>query len=115
MEGGNTNNYKFISDYMKGMMDDIYPRRELFDLINFDGAKLVQVAGDSLELYHPKLTFMLCTFHGGNTCFRDIGNMEFVKNIIRGSKLLHRVIGGKFHHCYDFFQRTVCGFNHGNI
>ena len=30
---------------MKVVMDEIDPRKELFDLINFDGAKLVHVEG----------------------------------------------------------------------
>ena len=46
MEGGNTQNSKFISDFIKGVMDELDPRKELFDLINFYGAKVVQVAGD---------------------------------------------------------------------
>ena len=64
MEGGKTNNYKFIIDCMKGMTDGIDPRKVLFDLINFDGSKVVQVVGDILELYCPNFTCMLCTLHG---------------------------------------------------
>ena len=46
MEGGNIHNYKFISDCMKGMMDELDTRKKLFDLINFDGIKVAQVVGD---------------------------------------------------------------------
>ena len=89
MEGGNTDNSKFISDCMKGMMDDIDPRKGLFDLINFYGAKFLQVAGELLGVDRPNLFCILCTLHGVNTCFSDIGNMEVVKNIISGSKLVY--------------------------
>ena len=41
---------KFISSFMKDTMEKIGPRKELFYLINFDGAKVVQVAGEILEL-----------------------------------------------------------------
>ena len=43
MKGGNTNNSNFISDCMKAFMNELDPRKELFDLINFDGSKVVQV------------------------------------------------------------------------
>ena len=89
IEGGNINSYKFIRNFMKGMMDDLDKRKELFNLINFDGAKVVQVTGEILELDRPNLTYMLCTLYGAKICFSDIVNMEFVKNIFRGSNLVH--------------------------
>ena len=69
-------------------MDALDPREELFGLINFDGAKVVQVEGELLEVDRPNIIYMLCTFHGGNTCFSDIVNLEFVKNLKRGSNLV---------------------------
>ena len=42
MEGRNTKNSKLISDCMKGMIYEIDPSKELFDLINFDGSKVVR-------------------------------------------------------------------------
>ena len=69
VEGGNLDHSKSFVNCMKYMMDEPDPRKEFFDLINFDGAKLVQVSGDILELDRPNLTFILCTLHGGNTCF----------------------------------------------
>ena len=52
---------------MKSMMDELDPRKELFDLINFDGTKVVQVEGELLELDLPNLTYVLFTLNGGNT------------------------------------------------
>ena len=89
MEGGNTDNSNFISDCMKDMMYELDTRKKLFDLIKFDGTKVVQVAGELLEVKRPNLTCILLTLHGGNTCFRDIVNLEFLKNLIRGSKPVH--------------------------
>ena len=89
MEEGNTKNSKFIGDFMKGMMNELYPRKELFYLINFNGDKVVQVKVDIIEKYCPNISSMLCTLIGGNTCFSDIGNVKFVKNVVRGSKLVH--------------------------
>ena len=40
----------FIIDCMKGMVDDLDPRKGLFDLINFDGTKVVNVTGELLEV-----------------------------------------------------------------
>ena len=85
MEESNTNNYNFIVNGMNIMMDELYPRKEIFDLINFDGAKVVQVAGGLIEVDFPNLVCMLCTFYGGNKCFRYIGKLEFVNNLVRGS------------------------------
>ena len=99
---------------MKGIMDELDQRKELFDLINFYCAKLVQVKGCLLEVDRTNLTCMLCTLHGVNTCFSDIVKLEFVKNIIRGSNLVPQFFGGKFHHCCDFFQKTVREFKGGN-
>ena len=89
---------------MKGILGMQDSSKELLNLINFDGAKLVQVSGDILELDRPNLTFILCTLHGGNTCLSDIVKLEFLKSLLRGSNLLHRIFGIKFHHFYSFFQ-----------
>ena len=59
MKGVNTNNYKFISNCMKGMMDYLYQGEGLFNLINFDGAKVVQASGQLLEVDLKNLTCML--------------------------------------------------------
>ena len=70
-------------------MYELDTRKELFDLINFDGAKVVQVTGELLEVNPPNLTCIFLTLHGGNTCFRDIVNLEFLKNLTRGSMPVH--------------------------
>ena len=111
---GSKNNPKFIRYCMKFMMDALDPREELFGLINFDGAKVVQVEGELLEVDRPNLTCMLCSFRSGNTYFSNIVKLEFLNNLIWGSNLVHQVFGGKFHHCYDFFQKTVREFKHVN-
>ena len=98
MEGGNTNNFKFIIYFMKGLMDELDPRKKLLDLVKFYGAKVVHMSGGLLEVDQPNLTPMFCTFHGGNTCFSEIGNLELLNNLIGGSNLLHRFLGVKFHH-----------------
>ena len=87
IEGWNTNNSNYISDSMKVMMDDIDPSKELFDLINFDGAKVVRVTVEILEVDNPNLTCMLFTLNGVNTCSSEKVNLDFVKNLIRVSKL----------------------------
>ena len=87
------------------MMNELDPRKELFDLINFDGFKVAQVSSGLLDVDLPKLTCKLYTLHCGNTCFSDIVKLYFVKNIIRGSKLLHQVFDKKIHHFYAFFQK----------
>ena len=69
MEGGDTNNSNFIIFVLKGIMDKIDPRKELFHLFNFDGAKVVRVAGEILELDRLNLTCMLCTLNGAKKCF----------------------------------------------
>ena len=60
-------NPKLISGCMKGIVDELDPRKELFDLINFDGSKVVKVAGELLQVYRTKTTYRLCTLSGGNT------------------------------------------------
>ena len=74
-------------------MDEIGPSKELFDLINFDGAKAVQAEGEILEVYRRKFTCILCTLNCGNTFFSDIGKLELLKNLSRGSNLVHQVFG----------------------
>ena len=48
MEVASTNNCKFIRYCMKGMMYELDPRKELLEMINFDGTKVVQVEGKLL-------------------------------------------------------------------
>ena len=80
---------------MKDTMDEIDPRKELFDLINCYGFKVVQVSDEILEVDFPNLACMFLTLHVSNTCFSDIVKMDFVKNIVRGSNVVHRVFCGK--------------------
>ena len=75
MEGGNMNNSKFIRNVLKGIMDELDTRQELSDLINFDGAKVLQVTGEILNADCTNLTCMLFTLNGTNTCFMDIGKL----------------------------------------
>ena len=70
-------------------MDELDLRNELFDLIKFEGEKLVQVQDELLEVDLPNLTCMVCNFCGGNTCFSDIVKLEFLKNLVRGSNMVH--------------------------
>ena len=88
------NNSKFIRNVLKGIMDELDTRQELSDLINFDGAKVLQVTGEILKVECTNLTHMLFTLNGTKALFRDIRNMEFEKNLIRGSNLVHKVFGG---------------------
>ena len=69
VEVRNTNNYKFIRNFMKGMIYELDTRKYLFDLINFNGSKLVQVADEILEVYHSNTTFMLYTLHDARAGF----------------------------------------------
>ena len=46
MEGWNIKNSEFIRYFLKSTMDEIDQRKELFDLINSDGIKVVHVAGE---------------------------------------------------------------------
>ena len=75
MEGENMNNYNFISDCMKDVTDNIYPRKELFNRINFDGDKAVHLAGEILEVDCQNIIYMLCTLNGANTRFSDNVNL----------------------------------------
>ena len=49
-------------------MDELYPSKELFDLINFYGEKVVQMACQLLEVDLPKphLYVEVSTVHGQN-------------------------------------------------
>ena len=73
MEIYNKNDSKFIRNCMMSMRDDIYPRTELFNMNNFDSAKVVQVTGEILDVYHTNLTCILSIFKYTNTCFSYIG------------------------------------------
>ena len=90
---------------MKGILGMQDSSKELLNLINFDGAKLVQVAGKILELDRPNITCILCTLNGVNTCFSYILNMGFVNNLFKVSNMVHQVFDRKFHHCYAFYQK----------
>ena len=52
------NNYKFVRNFMRIMTDETDTRMELFDLINFYGAKMVQVEVEILEVSRPHLYFV---------------------------------------------------------
>ena len=96
------NHSKFIKKIMKGIMDGLDTRKELSDLINFDGAKVLQVTGEILKVDCTNITCMLFTLNETKTFSRDIGKLEFEKNLIRGSNLVHKVFGGNSITAMDF-------------
>ena len=55
----------------------IDPNKENTDVILFDGASNVQLGGDPLNMYDPKLTVMCGIGHTASILFNDVAEFQF--------------------------------------
>ena len=65
LEDGETKNASFVCNRFLDQFKIIYPHKSIIDVIMFDGASNVQLAGELLKIHYPK--FQSCV--GLNTLY----------------------------------------------
>ena len=64
----------------------------------FDGSSNVQLGGDMLKIYYPKLTVMFGVEHTVSILFNDVSKIPMVNYMIQAPKKIYNIfISGIFH------------------
>ena len=79
-------------------MKEIDPAKKLSDIVMFDGALNVQLAGRLLKVHYPKLTVMCGVEHTVSLFFNDVYNIPIVNQIISSHKVIYNVFGSGIYH-----------------
>ena len=70
-------------------MKEIEPFKTLSDIVMFNGAINVQLAGKLLKMYYPKLTVMRGVEHIVLLFFNDISKIPIVNQIMNSHRMIY--------------------------
>ena len=79
-------------------MKEIDPDKKLSDIVMFDGALNVQLAGIIFKLHSPKLTFMCSVEHTVSLFFNNVSKITIVNQIISSHKIIYNIFGSSIYH-----------------
>ena len=79
---GNKKDGNFICNWFLNHMKEIDLAKKLSDIVMFDGASNVQLAGRSLEVHYPKLTVMRGVEHTVSLFFNDVSKIPILNKIL---------------------------------
>ena len=82
----------------------------------FGGASNVQLGGDPLKNYYPKLTVMHEFNHTVYILFNDVSKIPIATQIIQGHKSIYNFfVSGTFYQPHSIFKSKSYEFNNRNI
>ena len=58
------------------------PHKSITDVVMFDGASNVQLAGELLKIHYPKITFMRGVEHTVSLFFNDLSKIPVLNQMI---------------------------------
>ena len=86
-------------------MKKIDPTKQLSGIVMFDGASNVQLAGNVLKVYYPKLTVMRGVEHTVSLFFNDVSKISIVHQMISPQKMIYNIFGsGIYHKSHSIFK-----------
>ena len=74
-------------------MKEIDPSKKISDIVMFDGASNVQLAGRLLKVNYPKLTVMRCVEDTVLLFFNDVSKTPIVNQIISAHRMICNIFG----------------------
>ena len=85
----------FICNQFLKHMKEIDPGNVLTDVIMFDGASNVQLAGRFLKVHYPNMIVMCGVEHTVLLFFNDVSKIPIVNQMISAHKIIFNSISGK--------------------
>ena len=92
LEDGGTKNATFICNRYLDHFKIIDPHKSIIDVIMFDGASNVQLAGELLQIRFPKITVMRGVEHTVSLFFNDVSKIPVVNQMIRAHKEIYNLL-----------------------
>ena len=98
LDDGNKKDGTFIFNLFFNHMKEIDPAKKLSDVVMFDGAPNVQLAGRPLKVHYPKLTVMRGVEHTISLFFYDVSNIPIVNRMISAHKMIYNIFFSGIYH-----------------
>ena len=97
-------------------MKEIDPAKKSRDIVMFDGAPNVQLAGRLLKVNYPKLTVMRGVEHKVSLFFKYVSKIPIVYQTISSHKMIYNIFGcGIYHKPHSIFKSKYQEFHNVNI
>ena len=92
------------------------PDKKSIDIVMFDGASNVQLAGRLLKVNYPKLTVMRGVEHTMSLFFNDVSKITIANQMISAHKMIYNIFGSGIHHKpHSVFKSKSQEFHNRNI
>ena len=109
---GNKKDASFVFNRFLKHMTEIDHRKNLTDVIMFDGASNVQLGGKFLKMHYPNLTVMHGVEHTVSLFFNDVSKIPIVNQMISAHKTIHNIFGsGIYHKPHSIFKSKSQDFH----
>ena len=116
LSDGGIKNGTFICNIFLNHFKIIDPHKSITDVIMFDGASNVQLAGELLKIRYPKITVMCGVEHTVSLFFNDVSKIPVVNQMISAHKAIYNLFGsGIYHKPHYIFKSKSYEFHNRNI
>lgn len=106
MASGGRKSGEYIAGFIMVHMKKLDPKRNIIDMVIFDGASNVQKAGNLIEKEYPMVTVVHGAEHVVSLFFSDVAKTDIGKLLVKFYSLLYKWFGGSKHSCYSIFIST---------
>ena len=114
MQLGGKKDAKFIAGRFIPIIRSLDPNGFYSDVVFFDGASNVQLAGQILAEHFPRMTCLKGVEHCVALLFTDLAKIDVVKDtIFRHNRMYQVFSSGVFHASHAIFRRQSKSFNNG--
>ena len=114
LASGGKKDAKYISSLFLPHMSELDPQKRLIDLLFFDGASNVQLAGALCKVHFPRITVLHGAEHVVSLFFADVAKLPPIKRLITVYRNIYSIFGsGARHAPYALFKAQSLLFNHG--
>ena len=113
---GGTKNATFICNILLDHFKIIDPHKSIIDVIMFDGASNVQLAGELFKICYPKITVICGVEHTVSLFFNDVFKILVVHQMISAHKAIYNLFGSEIYHKpHSIFKSKSYEFHNRNI
>ena len=88
----------FICTQFLNHTKEIGPAKQLSDIVLFDGAFNVQLAGRLFKVHYPNFTVMRGVEHTVSLFFNDVSKISIVHKIISSQNMMYNILGSSIYH-----------------
>ena len=74
------------------------PHKSITDVVIFDGASNVHLAGELLKIHYPKVSVMRGVEHTVSLFFNDISKIPVLNEMITAHKAIYNLFGSIIYH-----------------